>query len=165
MSSKRLSHARLLEVVSYDPGTGLFTRLRQLGARALKGDIAGSVGPDGRRRIRIDKEQFFSARLAWFYVTGNWPVGEVDHLNLNRSDDRFLNLRIATHQQNTVNRRVLPSNRLGVKGISKVKRRYRAQLCVNDGRLHLGYFSTLDEAKTAYAAAARSHFGDFARPE
>jgi len=165
MNRNLLTHKRLLETLRYDPDTGLFTRLVQLAARALKGSIAGSVGKDGRRRIRLDKEQFFAARLAWFYMTGEWPKGEVDHIDLNRSDDRFVNLRIATHQQNNVNRRVLRNNRLGVKGVSKVNGRYRAQIWVNNQRRHLGYYSTIDDAKVAYAKVAREHFGEFARPE
>lgn len=164
----KLTATRLREVMRYDENTGLFTRLVQLGARAMVGSVAGSVSRhDGRRRIKIDKEQFFSARLAWLYVFGEWPSGEVDHINLNRSDDRIVNLRIATHQQNNANRRALVNNTSGKKGVHvihrQLRRPYRARIHVDGRPIHLGYFSTKEEAAAAYNAAAERYFGAFAR--
>lgn len=164
----KLTLSRLREVMSYDRATGLFTRRVRLGARAPIGAVAGSVSrSDGRRRIRIDLEQFFSARLAWFYVFGEWPSGEIDHINMNRSDDRIENLRIATHQENNANRRVLPTNKSGSKGVSLLSRQlrkpYRAKITVNGRLIHLGYFSSKEAANEAYLVAASKYFGNFAR--
>lgn len=162
-----LSVERVREVLNYDQDTGLFTRRITLGARAMAGAIAGSVYPDGRRRVQIDCVTVFASRLAWLYVYGRWPDAEVDHVNMVRCDDRISNLRLATHQQNNANRRALSNNTTGRKGVSllpqQIKRRYRARIVVADRAIHLGYFATADEAGEAYYSAAKKYFGEFAR--
>lgn len=81
-----------------------------------------------------------------------------------RDDNRIDNLRQATNQLNIANRRVLPRNVLGVKGVQqRGPGRFRARIRVNDKLINLGQFPTVEEASEAYMAAARHHFGDFAR--
>jgi hypothetical protein len=101
-------------------------------------------------------------------VTGEWPSKQIDHKNLKRADDSFLNLREATQTQNSGNQRVQKNNRLGIKGVGAYQNkyrapRYRARIRVNGRLVHLGYFSTPAEANVAYAVAAQKHFGEFAR--
>lgn len=160
---------RLRELLSYDPTTGEFTWRVRLGPAGPVGSRAGTIYKNGRRYIAIDRKRYFAARLAWLHVHGCWPSRQVDHRNLDRADDRLENLRLATGQLNAANRRVSKNNRLGVKGVGistlrkRKPQRYRARIRVNDRLIHLGYFDTPEEANDAYAAAARKHFGEFAR--
>ena len=104
-------------------------------------------------------------RLAWLYMTGKWPVAQIDHINMVKNDNRWSNLREATKAQNKANS---PGrSTCGFKGVYVVKKRgtikYRAQLR-SAGKLHdLGYYRTPEEANAAYAVAAERMHGEFAR--
>lgn len=100
-----LTQTTLREQLSYDPETGQWTWLRPLlRSKMQPGDIAGRIMDSGRRQIRIAGAFYYASRLAWLYMTGEWPQHEVDHINRNRSDDRWCNLREATRSQNCYNK-------------------------------------------------------------
>lgn len=90
-----------------------------------------------------------------------------DHINGNGLDNRRSNLRHSTPSQNMWNRRRNKINTSGHKGVYfvPVSRRWRARICVNKKPINLGVFDTIPEAAAAYAAAAKTHFSSFARPE
>lgn len=119
----------------------------------------------GRRTIRVDDELYMAARLAWLYMTGRPPVGDVDHKNLDKGDDRWENLREATRSQNLANKRASSRNVSGFKSCYRHPEtgRWRAQIMRERQRFHLGYFDTPEEASAAYEAAAKRLFGEFAR--
>ena len=94
------------------------------------------------------------------------PAGpEVDHVNGNRLDNRRSNLRIATRQQNGMNKSVSKNNKLGIKGVSfdPSRGKFSARITVAPKYLYLGRFDTADEARVAYESAATKHYGEFAR--
>lgn len=94
----------------------------------------------------------------------NAPKGLlVDHINGNKLDNRIANLRLATKQQNSCNSRRYKSNTSGIKGVSLVKYsgRWRAYIVINRKQIHLGIFSTKEEAGVAYAEAAVRYHGDY----
>jgi hypothetical protein len=95
-------------------------------------------------------------------MTGEWP-SEIDHINLDKADNRWTNLRLATRRLNNANTR--PRGALGVKGVSwnEERKKYVAQIRVNGKQTGLGRFDTIEEAKAAYDAAAQLEFGEFAR--
>ncbi len=108
------------------------------------------------------------SHLVWLYVYRRWPEAEIDHCNVNTLDNRVNNLREATRSQNKANRRVLKTNRTGLKGVEDTGRlsaakRYRARIMVNGKTTNLGYFTTPELAHVAYAKAAVKYFGEFAR--
>ena len=162
-----LTIERLMELLHYDPETGLFTRLIDAGTsgKSRAGCIAGTRRHDGYVFIIIDRRSYSAHRLAWFYVHGRWPGHEIDHVDGNPSNNRLQNLREATHKENTRNRGAQRNNALKLKGVSYDARRERFRACiVVDGRCsQIGYFQTAEEASAAYAEAARKHFGEFAR--
>lgn len=85
----------LREKLLYDPITGTFTHLRNH-AKVKAGQQAGSLDDRGYRQIVISGKFYYAHRLAWFYMTGEWPVSEVDHKNLEKDDNVWTNLRAAT---------------------------------------------------------------------
>jgi hypothetical protein len=129
--------------------------------RCAVGSEAGRIAL-GYRRIFVDSRDYPAHRLAWLYVHGEWPSGQLDHINRKRDDNRIANLRIATDSQNKANKLAQANNSSGIKGVYKRYRRWTAQICVQGRRLNLGAFATSDEASAAYQAAARQHFGEFA---
>lgn len=141
-----LSATCLRQALIYDPTTGVFTRAKQSSNRIKVGDIAGSPDAKGYLCIRVVGKTYKAHRLAWFYVHGEWPAGEIDHINHDRADNRISNLRDVTKSTNQQNRRA-------VRGYSKDGTRWKAQIRVDGKFRHLGCFSTSQEAHAAYLAA------------
>jgi hypothetical protein len=129
------------------------------------GKIAATPAGKGYLRISISGRDYKSHRLAWLIMTGSWPAKQIDHANLDKSDNRFVNLREATQSQNEANKRAYMNNTSGAKGVSWDKRRGKWVANIRrDGRqVHLGYFDTIEPAASAYERAAREINGEFAR--
>lgn len=129
------------------------------------GRVAGWVEPKGYCRICVLGKNYQAHRLAWLWMTGRWPADQIDHINLDRADNRWCNLREATNTQNQANRGPRPTNTSGYKGVYWHRRigKWHASISV-DGRLKcLGYRETKEEAAALYAEAAINQHGEFAR--
>jgi hypothetical protein len=156
---------RLRELLSYDPNTGEFRWLKSTSNRAPAGSRAGCY--DDKRRvgyvlIGIDGRLFLAHRVAWFYLYEQWPAGEIDHKDGDGFNNRWSNLREATHPENSRNTKRRADNTTGVKGISLHANNAKPyQAWVN--HKYLGSFATLEEAAAIRDAAARQSHGDFYR--
>lgn len=151
--------------VTYDPETGEF---RRTGFRRKdrSGAPCGTKMNRGYLVISIRNKTYLCHRLAWLYMTGEWPRLQIDHINLDRADNRFSNLREATPHQNNGNRRASSRNTSGAKGVvwNSANRKWIAQITHGTSNKYLGSFARKEDAANAYADAARKHFGEFARP-
>jgi hypothetical protein len=159
-----LTQERLRQLVRYEPATGAFVRLVD-SARAKAGDVAGHLNRDGYRYARIDGKRYLEHRLAWFYMTGEWPAVDVDHRDLNKANNAWVNLRQATRGQNMQNIEAPSHNTSGFKGVcfDALNGKWLAFANVG-GRFHnLGRFLLKDEAIAAHAAGVQRLFGEFAR--
>jgi hypothetical protein len=155
---------RLRELVNYNSDTGVFTHVRRRGVKA--GAVAGCLrGPGDYRVMQAGGRQYLAHRLAWLYVTGSWPAAEIDHINGDKADNRFANLREATSSQNKWNAGASSRNKLGLKGVAFHKKsgRWRAIIGKDNKSITIGYFATPGEAHAAYCTAAERLHGDFAR--
>ncbi|MFP5513282.1 MAG: HNH endonuclease [Alphaproteobacteria bacterium] len=158
-----LTQSRLRELFDYDPLTGLFTRRVSLGG-SKAGTVAGSLNGWGYVKFNIDGKPYKGHRLAFLWMNGKFPDGDVDHINRIRSDNRWANLREATPRQNNGNSSMSRKNTSGVKGVTwhKKAKKWQAQIGINGGTKHLGLFANIDDAAEAYQAASIRHFGGFA---
>jgi hypothetical protein len=157
---------RLREALHYEPATGVFTRSIRTANCVKVGDVTGCLGARGYLDIRIDGRLYRAHRLAWLYMTGEWPKSEIDHINGIPADNRFCNLREATRSQNIANERKHVDNTSGFKGVSlktfkSGNCRWQARI-INRKDMHLGYYNTQERAFIAYIFAAWDHFGDYA---
>lgn len=161
----KITHQRLLEVLRYSRSTGIFTWRVSTSNNMKVGDVAG--GPDNRGyiKISIDGVRYYAHRLAWFYVTGKWPTVLIDHRNLNKSDNRFKNLRSADHSKNHANAPMQVNNTSGAKGVyfHKRARRWIAQITIRQVNYYLGSFKSRSAASRAYRQASTTTFKEFAR--
>lgn len=159
-----ISRDRLLEILDYSAETGEF-RWRVSGHSRVAGALVGSPTNHGYLTVRVDYRPYYCHRLAWFYVHGRWPAGQIDHVNCNGHDNRIANLREATQTQNNGNLRRRKDNKSGFKGVSWDKRLrcWVAQVHYQGRHYHLGGFDTPEAAQAAYAAGAARFFGGFAR--
>jgi hypothetical protein len=156
-----LTQKRLKELLVYAPETGRFYWRKQHGP-VNAGSEAGNTGSKGYRLIGIDKHYHYEHRLAWLYVYGVHPTGDIDHNNGNPADSRIANLRELPRSKNAhrSRRRRNPS---GFRGVSRSPPgRWRARIAVDGKRVYLGSYKTPEEAARAYDEAAREHYGEFA---
>jgi hypothetical protein len=117
--------------------------------------------------IGIGGKQYLAHRLAWFYMTGRWPIKEIDHIDGNPLNNRWNNLREATPSQNSCNKDGGRGRSLELRGASydKTKRKWRSYINVRGKRTFLGDFETAEDAHNAYLEAARRLHGEFHRPD
>jgi len=161
-----LTRERLFEVMSYDPSTGEFRWLslpkhmhRKLGC------IPGKINHRGYWKMYVDGKTYQGHRLAWLYMTGDWPSLLIDHIDGDPSNNKWANLRLATPAQNCQNRRASVRNTSGYKGVTWHRKcqKWQASIKVNGKNIHLGLHSTPEAAKAAHDAKALEVFGEFAR--
>ncbi len=165
-----LDQRTLKQHLHYDPETGVFTRLRADTNTVTIGEVAGGpwyrkAKPDDKYWvISIENIRYQAHRLAWLYMTGEWPEDKVDHWDHDGLNNRWKNLRAATHVENIRNSRIRSNNTSGYKGVSWDVNRGKWQVGIRyDGKRHaLGRFDDKEEAIAAYAAAAKRIFGEFA---
>lgn len=149
-----ITQERLKELLHYDPETGVFTWRIRTSNRVKVGDVAGSAAAYGYLEIGIDGVTAKSHRLAFLYMTGEWPEHDVDHINGIRTDNRWANLRTATRSQNLQNLRAAKSNsKTGLLGVSPYNGTFRASIKHNGKQITLGRFSCPHAAHAAYLKA------------
>ncbi len=147
----------LRHVLHYDPLTGNWVWINPTTRSIRCGDTAGTVRSDGRRQIRVMGKIYLATRLAWLYMTGEWPEFEVDHENRIKGDDRWSNLRDATHSENMYNRDWCERHG-DLRGICKEGNQFRVVI----GNRYLGYCKTLEEAIALRDRALQEWAGPFA---
>lgn len=166
---RRPKISRLRELLSYDPLAGKISwRINRYGYRnslaAKAGDVAGSLFSNGYRYVAIGKNRQLSHRIAWAMYYGRWPKGDIDHINMDRLDNRIVNLRIATRAQNMSNRSHTKGNTLKAKGVELTRTgRYAVKISKDYKRYHVGTFDTVAQAIDAYATKAKELHKEFAR--
>jgi hypothetical protein len=157
MAKSDLTAARVRELVSYDPDTGEFRWNVDRGGRR-SGSVPGWVSHWGYAEFKINRSQYKAHRLAWLYVTGEWPKGEIDHINGVRTDNRFVNLRDVDRTTNAENvRRARCDSTTGLQGVapSSDGKWWRARIRSGKLRMSLGTFRTPEAAHAAYVEAKR----------
>lgn len=164
-ADNRISAERVREVLSYDPETGIFRWKVATSSRVSVGDIAGQTTWNGYIVIGIDGANWRAHRLAWLYMTGDWPKEHTDHINGKRDDNRWSNLREATRSENNRNVAMHKNNTSGRKGIywHKLRQKWHVTIMIDRRKIHIGYFDDPDIAAAAYRAAALKYHGPFAR--
>ncbi len=157
-----LTQERLKQLLDYSPETGLFYWRVNRGPARI-GAQAGSISKHlGYVEIRVDLKPYYGHRLAWFWMTGAWPENEIDHRDLNKANNSWINLRAASSSQNKANR---SSQGKFLKGVSLHRESglFRATAGKNGHRIHIGYFKTPAEAHAAYIETAQQLHDEFAR--
>jgi hypothetical protein len=157
-----ITQERLKRWLKYNQITGVFTWIEQR-QHIKAGSVAGSVKKSGYIEIKLDGVSYQAHRLAWLYVYGEMPSSCIDHIDMDKTNNRFRNLRQATAAENLRNRKARKDSATGQKGVYAAANRFKAQITVDGKRIHLGCYATKEEAAEAYAKGAAEHHGQFAR--
>lgn len=155
----------LRRILNYDPETGAFTWAEKIARKVVVGSVAGSLNHHGYIHISIGGRPYPAHRLAFVYMTGEWPVGMLDHRDTNKSNNAWANLRPATTSQNAMNTRRRSDNVSGFKGVCwrRAKGKWQARIKIHGSTRTLGSYDTPEAAHEAYVAAAKVVHGEFAR--
>lgn len=162
-----LTQEYLKQRLEYDPETGIFIwKYNPLSTKTrntrFAGKVAGSIRRDESRprhdywSININGMHCTAHRLAWLYVTGYLPK-RLDHKDGDGLNNRFDNLREATHSQNSANTYNKET------GIRETDHGYQARIQIDGISKCLGTFTTKEEAQLVYIEASNTHFGEFSR--
>ena len=154
---------QLREHLRYCPESGQFERLTGPMKGCPVGARADCNGKSPRITITILRKRHKAHRLAWLYMTGEWPEKEIDHIDGDGTNNRWSNLRLATHQQNRQNNRAYKNSKLGVLGVhQRSNGRFYPYIHIDGKMKRLGGYATLDEAIAVRKRAASEVYGEFA---
>ena len=155
-----LTAERLRSLVHYSETLGLFTRL--VDVRKYKaGTAAKGTLSHGYVRVSVGGRSYAAHRLAWLWMTGNWPKQDIDHIDGDRANNRWANLRDVSRSMNLENMHQAKSHNksTGLLGahLHPQTGNYTSRIQVRGKDVYLGSFATPEAAHTAYIAAKRIH--------
>ena len=162
MTTDLITQDRLKSLLTYDADTGvLFNRVCR-NSRAPKDAPAGTCTADGYTAVMIGGKKYQAHRLIWLYMTGSWPTVEIDHINQVRNDNRWVNLREATRQENSWNTGKHAKTKSGVKGVAYIGKsgKWQVQMRVRGKSYYIGQYNTIEAAAAARANAERQLYAD-----
>ncbi len=163
MAADILTHARLRELLHYQPETGVFTNLHKRG-RLGAGMRAGSMDREGYRVINVDKRRYRAGRLAWFWVHGEWPQQQIDHIDGNHDNDAIANLRDAEPRINAQNKHgATRISKTGKLGVYRNGSGFMAQASIGGRAVYLGTYRSAEEAERVAKQARRAHYPGFTK--
>jgi hypothetical protein len=157
----------LRRLFEYEPETGVIRWRVHRGTKAA-GSVAGTMHKDGYLLIGISsvsRVYWLAHRIIWKMMTGEEPVGQVDHVDGDPRNNRWDNFRMASHGQNIQNAPLRKDNTSGVKGVhwDKRHRKWNVVVTANGTSSRLGRFRSIDEAAWVAAEARLRMHGEFAR--
>ena len=164
--SRDITADHLRKLLRYDPESGnLYWLVRQ--GRCSPGELAGAENPDRYRRVGVEGRLYLAHRLIWLWMTGEWPKAQIDHIDCNRENNKWDNLREARPSQNMANTGKQKNNSTGYKGVYLDKRDgvYYARVQFNGRAISFGRFNDPYKAHLAYVAGLTALHGPFARWE
>ena len=144
-----LTYEEAKQLFIYDPVTGF---IRRKGSKFVT-----ATNEQGYLHVHHANKRFKCHRVVWLLHKGEWPKGEIDHINRNRADNRIENLRDVPRHINASNR----PDAASMTGTSwhPDKRKWKAKIQNNNVCIHIGYFNTQIEAHEAYLRARREICG------
>lgn len=137
------------KVLTYDPISGILLWNAGICIKGVRpSSRAGHIKKTGYRGIRLFGKLYLEHRLIWFIQTGAFPTGEIDHINQDRSDNSWANLREVTRSENSRNRSRNPDSKLGEHGIwfNSRTNKYVAEITVDGKKVYQKSFADIDQA-------------------
>jgi len=157
-----INQGYLKTIMQYFPDTGEFFWLKNQNSNSIKiGDKVGFIKKTGSGSIYIStsihQKEYRLHRLAWLYMTGQFPKNVIDHINGNGTDNRWSNLRDVTHKENNRNMKLYDTNTSGITGVCFCNRskKWIARIMVDYKQVCLGCFGSIFDAVCARKNAER----------
>jgi hypothetical protein len=157
MATNLITQDQLKSLLTYDPSTGkLFNKVTR-NTRAQKNCETGTVNTNGYVVVTIDGKKHLAHRLIWLMMTGSLPPHEIDHINRNRSDNAWSNLRAVTRLENSWNTGAHKNSKSGHKGVAYVSKsnKWQVQLRVRGKTHYIGQYFDVMSALAAREEAEK----------
>lgn len=156
----------LIELLSYNHDTGeLRWKCPPKQAKRVKaGQLAGHLEKNGYRYVALRTcgkyTKYLAHRIIWKIVTGNEPENMIDHIDRNRDNNRWENIREANNSNNKANGNLYRNNKSGFKGVFWKKSHRSWHVSIN--RKYIGCFKSKCAAIVARQSAEEVHQGEYA---
>ena len=162
----------LRSLFNYDPETGSLTwKERVLGGRGTNvsfntryaGQSVGTLNTTGSRQVRVKGRLVTAHRIIWRLMTNSDPVSQIDHINGNPDDNRWVNLREATQLENTWNQKVRNTNTSGhpciypAKSKRAASKKWNVRISLGKDGMFTATCYTFEEAKFVYEKVIAKH--------
>jgi hypothetical protein len=142
---------QMFQRLKYTPEDGKVWWVKHPRRSTANGTEAGNMMQNGYRKLKFCGKQYLTHRVAWLLHYGSWPIGDIDHIDGNPSNNRLDNLRDVSHSINLQNRKsATRKNKTGFLGVVKRKNKYAAHITKNGKQVYLGLFETAEFAHQAY---------------
>lgn len=164
-SNKLPDQAYLHEILCYDEKTGVFTWRKNKGRRGRAGNVVGNDVGFGYKQFRIDGVFYRLHRVAWKYVYGVDPVGYIDHIDGDTTNNTISNLRDVTPAQSSFNKGLSKRNKSGVTGVYWSERyaKWMVRGRVKRKLMSFGLYEKFDDAVLARKKFEIQYFGEYRR--
>ena len=146
-----------------DPSYFVSQRLCNTWNRTFAGEPVGWTNANGYLATKILTVSYLVQRIVWKIVTGDEPPEDIDHIDGNRTNNRFKNLREVDANEGSWNCGIHKNNKVGMKGVTKRGNTYIARIHPRGQVVYLGTFKTPEEASKAYEEASERIYGKFYR--
>jgi hypothetical protein len=155
-----MNQAEAKELFDYVDGELIWKKNQRNGIQA--GKIAGNVNNIGYKKTSYKGVHYLMHRLIFLYHHGYMPE-IIDHIDINKLNNRIENLRAATQSQNCLNIKMRSTNITGVRNVSLCKRskKYYVSLCINKKTVNFGSYKDLTEATNVAIQAREKYYGNF----
>jgi hypothetical protein len=155
-----LTQDELMELLTYNPRTGLWQWVHA-GKGRKSCYNAGSINSKNRRKITVKGKCYYATQLAVLYMTGEFPLLEVDHADRDTLNDKWENLRLATHSENMANTGRYSNNKSGLKWVSWNKERNK--WCATVKKHHIAFSDCPASAYFIALVISDKLYGEFSR--
>lgn len=148
-----INQAFMQKFFTYEPRTGELIARLPVHNREI-GSVCGAVGGHGYLMTSIQGKNYLNHRLIWLYMMGKLPQ-QIDHINHNRLDNRWENLREVNNTDNLRNTGLSKNSRTKINGVNYIPRldKFRAYITINRKQVYLGIFDCIEDAAAARKAA------------
>jgi len=141
----------MMERLIYTPQDGKIWWVNHPRRSTANGTEAGNMMQNGYRKLKFCGKQYLVHRVAWLLHYGFWPIGDIDHIDGDPSNNKLENLRDVTHCVNLQNRKAATSkNKTGFLGVVQRRNKFAAHVHRNGKQIYLGLFETAELAHQAY---------------
>jgi hypothetical protein len=144
------------EWFAYDAETGIVTRRMRRGKNCA-GSVVTGTASHGYLRVVLNGRNYALHRVIFLMVTGEWPTADVDHIDGDRQNNRWSNLRDVSRRVNMENLRSARRNNksTGLLGVAPHGSMFRSRIRAHGRVIELGVFASAADAHFAYVAAKR----------
>jgi len=157
-----ITQEEIKELFNYRDGS-LYWKHTSPGRKLDLSKAAGTLNDKGYVIIRIEYKAHKAHRLIFLMHRGYLPK-RIDHIDLDRSNNRIKNLRPCSNSQNCHNAKLSKRNNSGVKGVCwcKTSKSWDAGIRVNGRKIRLGRFHDKEVAAQIIRIARLKYHGEFA---